>query len=92
MLLEAWMTDPFACCEKCGVTPPATLYCDKPQVQETLASPLPSPLHTASMPLEAEVSSTLTITSLPSPLTTLLVLLDSEVSSTLTIIQTATAC
>ncbi|XP_059164030.1 ankyrin repeat and IBR domain-containing protein 1-like [Physella acuta] len=54
MLLEAWMTDPFACCEKCGVTPPATLYCDKPQVQETLASPLPSPLHTASMPLEAE--------------------------------------
>ena len=26
MLLEAWMTDPIACCQKCGVMPPAHLY------------------------------------------------------------------
>ncbi|XP_046380179.1 ankyrin repeat and IBR domain-containing protein 1-like isoform X2 [Haliotis rufescens] len=42
-LLESWMTDAFACCERCGVTPPATLFSEKPQVQEHLASPLPSP-------------------------------------------------
>lgn len=38
-LLEAWMTDPFACCEKCGVTPPASLYSDQPILPETLNSP-----------------------------------------------------
>lgn len=25
MLLEAWMDDPIACCEKCGVVPPASV-------------------------------------------------------------------
>ncbi|XP_025093474.1 uncharacterized protein LOC112563582 isoform X2 [Pomacea canaliculata] len=44
-LLEAWMDNPVVCCEKCGVTPPSTLFSDKPQVQESLASPLPSPSH-----------------------------------------------
>ncbi|XP_005093184.1 ankyrin repeat and IBR domain-containing protein 1 [Aplysia californica] len=53
-LLEAWMIDPEACCEKCGVTPPSSLFSDKPQVQENLASPLPSPLHSAPTPLDAE--------------------------------------
>ncbi|KAI8776004.1 ankyrin repeat and IBR domain-containing protein 1 [Biomphalaria glabrata] len=53
-LLEAWISDPIACCEKCGVTLPSTLFSEKPQVQENLASPLPSPLHTAPTPLDAE--------------------------------------
>jgi hypothetical protein len=39
------MEDPIACCNKCGVTPPVSLFSDKPQVQESLASPLPSPSH-----------------------------------------------
>ncbi|XP_064598005.1 ankyrin repeat and IBR domain-containing protein 1-like [Liolophura sinensis] len=34
MLLEAWMSDPFACCEKCGVTPPPSLYMDKPSTED----------------------------------------------------------
>ncbi|RUS73894.1 hypothetical protein EGW08_018345 [Elysia chlorotica] len=41
-LLEAWMTDPVACCDKCGVMPPPSLFSDKPQVQENLASPVAS--------------------------------------------------
>ncbi|XP_029650318.1 ankyrin repeat and IBR domain-containing protein 1 isoform X2 [Octopus sinensis] len=41
-LLEAWMTDPFACCEKCGVTPPPSLYSDQPILPETLNSPTTS--------------------------------------------------
>ena len=28
MLLEAWMDDPIACCEKCGVVPPASVIDD----------------------------------------------------------------
>ncbi|BFZ21952.1 hypothetical protein BsWGS_24991 [Bradybaena similaris] len=54
MLLESWMNDPVACCEKCGVTPPSTLFSDKPQVQEDLASPLPSPSHKTPSPQDAE--------------------------------------
>ncbi|CAG5115366.1 unnamed protein product [Candidula unifasciata] len=54
MLLESWMNDPVACCEKCGVTPPSTLFSDKPQVQEDLASPLPSPSHKSPSPQDAE--------------------------------------
>ncbi|KAJ8319887.1 hypothetical protein KUTeg_001474 [Tegillarca granosa] len=42
MLLEAWMTDPLSCCERSGVTPPQSLFCDKPQVQEHLNSPTSS--------------------------------------------------
>nr|KAG5714730.1 hypothetical protein BaRGS_000218 [Batillaria attramentaria] len=53
-LLEAWMEDPIACCQKCGVTPPASLFSEKPQVQESLASPLPSPSHATSPSLEVE--------------------------------------
>ncbi|GAB1610546.1 ankyrin repeat and IBR domain-containing protein 1-like isoform X2 [Argonauta hians] len=41
-LLEAWMTDPFACCEKCGVTPPPSVYSDQPILPETLNSPTTS--------------------------------------------------
>ncbi|KAL8591046.1 hypothetical protein ACOMHN_015669 [Nucella lapillus] len=53
-LLEAWMEDPIACCHKCGVTPPGSLFSEKPQVQESLASPLPSPSHSSSPCVEAE--------------------------------------
>ena len=53
-LLEAWMDDPVACCHKCGVTPPGSLFSEKPQVQESLASPLPSPSHASSPSMEAE--------------------------------------
>ncbi|XP_033731278.1 ankyrin repeat and IBR domain-containing protein 1-like, partial [Pecten maximus] len=42
MLLEAWMSDPLACCEKSGVTPPPSLFSDQPQVQESLTSPVSS--------------------------------------------------
>ena len=28
MLLEAWMTDSVACCDKCGVLPPASVTAD----------------------------------------------------------------
>lgn len=28
-LLESWIKDAIACCEKCGVTPPITLYNDR---------------------------------------------------------------
>jgi len=42
MLLESWMSDPMACCEKAGVTPPPSLFSDKPQVQESLTSPTTS--------------------------------------------------
>lgn len=41
-LLEAWMTDPVACCDKCGVMPPPSLFSEKPEVQENLASPVAS--------------------------------------------------
>ncbi|KAK3082836.1 hypothetical protein FSP39_006705 [Pinctada imbricata] len=37
-LLEAWMSDPLSCCDKCGVIPPPSVFCDKPQVQESLVS------------------------------------------------------
>ena len=30
MLLEAWMEDPIACCDKCGVVPPSSVICDRP--------------------------------------------------------------
>ncbi|XP_076461303.1 ankyrin repeat and IBR domain-containing protein 1-like [Babylonia areolata] len=53
-LLEAWMEDPVACCHKCGVTPPGSLFSEKPQVQESLASPLPSPSHATCPSVEAE--------------------------------------
>ncbi|XP_061169604.1 ankyrin repeat and IBR domain-containing protein 1-like [Saccostrea echinata] len=36
MLLEAWMSDPLQCCEKSGVHPPASVFCDKPVVQHSL--------------------------------------------------------
>lgn len=39
MLLDAWMSDPVACCEKSGVTPPANLFSEKPVVSESLSSP-----------------------------------------------------
>ncbi|OWF51295.1 ankyrin repeat and IBR domain-containing protein 1-like [Mizuhopecten yessoensis] len=42
MLLEAWMSDPLACCEKSGVTPPPSLFSEQPQVQESLTSPVSS--------------------------------------------------
>jgi len=29
MLLEAWIQDAIACCEKCGVIPPISLYADR---------------------------------------------------------------
>jgi hypothetical protein len=29
MLLEAWIEDAIACCEKCGVTPPAALMSER---------------------------------------------------------------
>lgn len=44
-LLEAWMIDPFACCEKCGTTPPASLYSERPILPETLNSPTKSEPH-----------------------------------------------
>ena len=53
-LLEAWMEDPVACCRKCGVTPPGSLFSEKPQVQESLSSPLPSPSHASGPVAEAE--------------------------------------
>ena len=39
MLLDAWMSDPLACCEKSGVTPPSNLFSEKPIVAESLSSP-----------------------------------------------------
>lgn len=39
MLLDAWMSDALACCEKSGVTPPANLFSEKPIVAESLSSP-----------------------------------------------------
>ncbi|KAL4216921.1 Ankyrin repeat and IBR domain-containing protein 1 [Mactra antiquata] len=39
MLLDAWMSDPVACCEKSGVTPPSNLFSDKPVVAESLSTP-----------------------------------------------------
>ncbi|XP_041374912.1 ankyrin repeat and IBR domain-containing protein 1-like isoform X2 [Gigantopelta aegis] len=42
-LLESWMTNPFACCEKSGVTPPQTLFNERPDVPESFKSPLSSP-------------------------------------------------
>ncbi|XP_045177754.2 ankyrin repeat and IBR domain-containing protein 1-like [Mercenaria mercenaria] len=39
MLLDAWMSDPVACCEKSGVTPPANLFSEKPVVAESLSTP-----------------------------------------------------
>ncbi|XP_052236052.1 ankyrin repeat and IBR domain-containing protein 1-like [Dreissena polymorpha] len=39
MLLDAWMADPVSCCEKSGVTAPASLFSDKPIVAESLSSP-----------------------------------------------------
>ena len=60
-LLEAWMTDPIACCDKCGVTPPPSLFSEKPQVQENLASPIASSSVHSFLPCgtspEAEVQS-----------------------------------
>lgn len=53
-LLEAWMENPVLCCQKCGVTPPASLFSETPQVQESLASPLPSPSHATSPSQEVE--------------------------------------
>ena len=34
MLLEAWMWDAVACCEKCGVVPPSSVYSDQPESQD----------------------------------------------------------
>ena len=39
MLLDAWMSDALACCEKSGVTPPSNLFSEKPVVAESLSSP-----------------------------------------------------
>ncbi|XP_056009769.1 ankyrin repeat and IBR domain-containing protein 1-like isoform X2 [Ostrea edulis] len=36
MLLEAWMSDPLQCCDKSGVHPPASVFCEKPVVQQSL--------------------------------------------------------
>ena len=36
MLLEAWMSDPLQCCDKSGVHPPSSVFCDKPVVQQSL--------------------------------------------------------
>ncbi|XP_064646454.1 ankyrin repeat and IBR domain-containing protein 1-like isoform X2 [Lineus longissimus] len=33
-LLEAWMEDAIACCEKCGVTPPPSIFVEKPGLSE----------------------------------------------------------
>lgn len=41
MLLEAWMTDPKHCCEKSGVHPPSSIFCDKPVVQQSLHTDQP---------------------------------------------------
>lgn len=41
MLLEAWMTDPKHCCEKSGVHPPSSIFCDKPVVQHSLHTDQP---------------------------------------------------
>ncbi|XP_071144243.1 ankyrin repeat and IBR domain-containing protein 1-like [Mytilus edulis] len=38
ILLEAWMTDPKACCEKSGVIPPPSVYSEQPHVQHSLSS------------------------------------------------------
>ena len=49
MLLEAWIDDPVACCEKCGVVPPSTVVPDHGlQPRDTdagsaFALPLPMP-------------------------------------------------
>ncbi|XP_060599500.1 ankyrin repeat and IBR domain-containing protein 1-like [Ruditapes philippinarum] len=39
MLLDAWMSDPVACCEKSGVSRPANLFSEKPVVAESLSTP-----------------------------------------------------
>lgn len=39
MLLDAWMSDAVACCEKSGVTPPANLFSETPVVAESLSTP-----------------------------------------------------
>ncbi|CAC5423953.1 ANKIB1 [Mytilus coruscus] len=38
ILLEAWMTDPKACCEKSGVIPPPSVFSEQPHVQHSLSS------------------------------------------------------
>ena len=49
MLLEAWIDDPIACCEKCGVVPPSAVVPDRSlQPRDTDAGsafslPLPVP-------------------------------------------------
>jgi len=39
MLLDAWMTNAVACCEKSGVSAPANLFSDEPVVAESLSTP-----------------------------------------------------
>ena len=36
--MEAWMEDPIACCDKCGVVPPSTVVDDDDDDQHPIAS------------------------------------------------------
>lgn len=54
-LLEAWIADPIACCEKCGVVPPSTVvpdYCLQPRDTDAgsaFSLPLPMPQFVVSL-------------------------------------------